>query len=396
MLRSLHIISLFGIYTYTIDFADSQGKGLKFITSPNGYGKTTLLNLIHAFYSQNWSLFLQTPFKSITYTLDECVIRITRLQNNEEEENSDEEPGYDKYMEVTILSADGQSPIESIRYDLEKETKEQERHKQASNSLLQMYSNIQPCYFIHDNRLHITNTPLLITEANSKEQTSITADAEDLTVKLAETRNGISQMTTDLEFTVSISREEYQSATKELAEFNALLMKYGLMEKNLITDYQEDNALYLGALIKALRAAQKKYGSFVQKLALFERIIIRSELAYKQMEIHPRYGYRFIAENKERTILRSDTLSSGEQHLIIMTYELLFKAPEESLILLDEPELSFHFLWQSNFLNNLQDIRELRPRLQWIICTHSPQIFGRKWDLSVDLYELQQHKDSVE
>lgn len=64
-------------------------------------------------------------------------------------------------------------------------------------------------------------------------------------------------MTTDLEFTVSISREEYQSATKELAEFNALLMKYGLMEKNLITDYREDNALYLGALIKALRAAQK-------------------------------------------------------------------------------------------------------------------------------------------
>ena len=40
-------------------------------------------------------------------------------------------------------------------------------------------------------------------------------------------------MTTDLEFTVSISREEYQSATKELAEFNALLMKYGLMEKTL-------------------------------------------------------------------------------------------------------------------------------------------------------------------
>ena len=37
MLRSLHIISLFGIYTYTIDFADSQGKGLKFITSPIPY-----------------------------------------------------------------------------------------------------------------------------------------------------------------------------------------------------------------------------------------------------------------------------------------------------------------------------------------------------------------------
>lgn len=51
MLRSLHIVSLFGIYTYTIDLTDAQGKALKFITSPNGYGKTTLLNLIHAFCS---------------------------------------------------------------------------------------------------------------------------------------------------------------------------------------------------------------------------------------------------------------------------------------------------------------------------------------------------------
>lgn len=395
MLRSLHIVSLFGIYTYTIDLTDAQGKALKFITSPNGYGKTTLLNLIHAFYSQNWSLFLQTPFKSIVYTLDECVIEITRHQGKEEEENSDEEPDYDKYMEVTILSADGQTLIERFKHGLERKTKDMGKHEKASNSL-QMYSNIQPCYFIHDNRLYKTNIPLLATEPDTEGKTAITVDAEDLAVKLTETRNGISQMTTDLKFTTPIGREEYQNATKEIADFKTLLVKYGLMEKDLITEYREDNALYLGALIKAFRIAKDEYGSFVRKLVLFENIIVRSELAYKRMEIHPRYGYRFIAENKEQTILCLDTLSSGEQHLVIMTYELLFKAPEESLMLLDEPELSFHFLWQSNFLNNLQDIRELRPRLQWIICTHSPQIFGRKWDLSVDLYELQQHKDSAE
>lgn len=395
MLHSLHIVSLFGIYTYTIDLTDCQGKGLKFITSPNGYGKTTLLNLIHALYSQNWSLFLQTPFKYIIYTLDEYAIRITQHQSNEEEENSDEEPDYGKYIEVAILSTDEQTVIESSKYSLEKDTKGKVKHKNANGSL-QMYSSIQPCYFIHDNRLYKTNTPLLKATADNEGQTSITTNAEDLAAKLAETRNGISQMTTDLEFTTSISREEYQDASKELAGFNALLMKYGLLEKNPLTDYRKDNALYLGALIKAFRIIKEKYNPFVRKLTLFENIIIRGELAHKRIEIHPRYGYRFVAENKEQTILYLDTLSSGEQHLVIMTYELLFKAPEESLILLDEPELSFHFLWQSNFLNNLQDIRALRPRLQWIICTHSPQIFGRKWDLSVDLYELQQSKNSVE
>ncbi len=176
---------------------------------------------------------MQTPFKSITYTLDECVIRITRLQNNEEEENSDEEPGYDKYMEVTILSADGQSPSKVSDMTWRKKRK----NKKGTSKQATLYYKCIRTYSRATSSMTtacIKQTLLsLITEANSKEQTSITADAEDLTVKLAETRNGISQMTTDLEFTVSISREEYQSATKELVEFNALLMKYGLMEKTL-------------------------------------------------------------------------------------------------------------------------------------------------------------------
>mgnify|MGYP001110871136 CR=1 FL=1 len=58
---------------------------------------------------------------------------------------------------------------------------------------------------------------------------------------------------------------------------------------------------------------------------------------------------------------------------------------DKSLVLMDEPELSFHLAWQIDFLRNMQTIVEER-QIQSIIGTHSPQVFNNDWDLSVDLY----------
>ena len=64
-------------------------------------------------------------------------------------------------------------------------------------------------------------------------------------------------------------------------------------------------------------------------------------------------------------------------------------APDDSLVLIDEPEISFHQMWQVDYLAHLQSIMALR-NLQCIVSTHSPQIFNMNWDLSVDLYEQSQ------
>lgn len=77
-------------------------------------------------------------------------------------------------------------------------------------------------------------------------------------------------------------------------------------------------------------------------------------------------------------------LSSGEQHELVLLYELLFKVGRDSLILLDEPELSLHVVWQQQFLDELQQIAELSG-FNVIIATHSPQIIHDRWDLTVEL-----------
>ena len=80
-------------------------------------------------------------------------------------------------------------------------------------------------------------------------------------------------------------------------------------------------------------------------------------------------------------------LSSGEQHILLQALYLLFEAPSGTLVLIDEPEMSFHLSWQGDYLTNLLDIVSLRM-VQCIISTHSPFVFGSQYSRSVDLFEL--------
>jgi len=44
--------------------------------------------------------------------------------------------------------------------------------------------------------------------------------------------------------------------------------------------------------------------------------------------------------------LKLTDLSSGEQQEVVMLYELLFCVQPGTLVLIDEPELSLHVVWQ--------------------------------------------------
>ena len=68
----------------------------------------------------------------------------------------------------------------------------------------------------------------------------------------------------------------------------------------------------------------------------------------------------------------------------MLLYQLLFKVDKDSLILIDEPELSLHIAWQEEFLRDLKRIASVSS-FDVLIATHSPQIIGERWDLTVEL-----------
>jgi ABC-type glutathione transport system ATPase component len=86
----------------------------------------------------------------------------------------------------------------------------------------------------------------------------------------------------------------------------------------------------------------------------------------------------FILENASE--LEPAQLSSGEQQMLVLAYEVLFETPEGTLLLIDEPEISLHVLWQSTFVDDIAEMG--RPRdLSFLLATHSPTLIGGRRDL---------------
>ena len=79
-----------------------------------------------------------------------------------------------------------------------------------------------------------------------------------------------------------------------------------------------------------------------------------------------------------------DALSSGEQHELVLHYDLLFRVRPNTVVLIDEPELSLHVAWQKRFLPDLLEIVRLSG-FDAVIATHSPFIVGDRDDLLAPL-----------
>ena len=70
-------------------------------------------------------------------------------------------------------------------------------------------------------------------------------------------------------------------------------------------------------------------------------------------------------------------LSSGEKQIVTFFAYMVFglKNTNQSLFIVDEPELSLHLQWQLEFVDTLF---ELNPDIQLIFATHSPEIIGKR------------------
>lgn len=117
-----------------------------------------------------------------------------------------------------------------------------------------------------------------------------------------------------------------------------------------------------------------------------KRIVERSCFANKHMEISKDFGFRFVMDNEDSTKLAMSALSSGEQHIMLISLYMLFEAPAKAIVLIDEPEMSFHLSWQGDYLKNLRQIVALR-NVQCVVATHSPIIFDSEYSIAIDLYE---------
>lgn len=385
MLKSIKVDSLFGLYSYSLNLVDSESLPIKFITGPNGYGKTTLLSFVNALYSGDFTIFFKIPFRSIEFVIDEDLIRIAKVQEeNPFDETFDESFGGgcpDLKIHVEHGDGDSQEDYEISAAGGNDDIK-----------LLLMYLRSLPCYFLKDQRLLHKSSKVELSGGPAEDEPAVLDNARHLKIQLDGLVNSLTQrlqtMMAEFDFDDEISEDDYSICREQVVKYIDKLKKYGILAESFkVYDYKEAPSIFLNAYIKALEKNLRSIDDFVRKLDVFSNIIERFDLADKYLEINPAFGYRFRLKNDTKTILSPDMLSSGEKHILIMTYELIFKAQDNSLVLIDEPEMSFHVMWQMEYLRTLMDIANVRNRkMQYVVATHSPQIFDMRWDLSIDLH----------
>lgn len=194
-----------------------------------------------------------------------------------------------------------------------------------------------------------------------------------------------------------LTTEKLREKLDELEKNRTRLVEVGLLDKDENSDFYVPHLLdvdertqnILSVYVEDVEKKLSVFSEVASKIELLRRIINKkSSYSYKEMKIHKEKGFIFkilytpsfpIPE----TITPTD-LSSGEQHELVLLYELLFKVKPDSLVLIDEPELSLHVGWQVEFLQDLQDITELVD-LDILMATHSPAIIDDRWDLTVGL-----------
>lgn len=385
VLNRIEIDGLFDHYSYVLPLKAGKRKDICFMTGPNGYGKSTILRLIDAFMRGDAKVLSDIPFKRIVFYLNKYKVVVVqeRLEGAgdaeaEESENDDELP-ISVRMTIALYTIDGERMIESCTFD----------DSEIGSAKLPIFPPTLSVYLASLKVEYIRDDRLLPRNADRPSITSCIAVMQNLMAKYDEhlsaifnmllldaiRKNKPAEMTIDETAATSL----YKRALQKLASFN----KVGLATK-LIDDETVDDDHYLKLMQMMALDAVLSYDDIVYKrLSTLYEVIERAEFSDKQLKMDARYGLYFVGGD---TIVIPENLSSGEQHFIVQVITLLIKANPGSLILIDEPELSLHPAWQMDYLKMLQRIAQIGG-YQFILATHSPQIFDYHWSFTIDLYK---------
>lgn len=419
MLTKIHIEKLFNKFTYDIEL---KKEGITILTGPNGYGKTTILKIIHALAIKNIPFFFQLPFTKIIITQEEMKISLIKTKHellkinwgdrdsiihrdvlfkeihqlievnsafrpSEDETWTDRRTGIRVSTEILMNQFFENTPGVLDKFFIRQVPDFIDVYLIREQRLIRKFTSFgkrrSSSYYIDDEmREGISNTIETYAEELSKEIKNILANASKIGQELDS-----SFPSRLFDETKRVSESEFNTRYGAIKEKQKLLSTYGLsaIKEEKHTSFKDENA---NALRVYLHDTEKKLAVFdeiLQKLQLFSTILNERRFVNKKLEISPDFGFRFIAENKKELPLTA--LSSGEQQEVVLLYELLFRVTPNTLVLIDEPEISLHVAWQKEVLNDLLKIIELK-KISVITATHSPQIIGPRWDLVVDLADI--------
>lgn len=104
---------------------------------------------------------------------------------------------------------------------------------------------------------------------------------------------------------------------------------------------------------------------------------INSFMVDKSISFHVRFGFKIMSRNRED--LSPSMLSSGERHLLLLFCNAITALDEQSIFIIDEPEISLNVKWQRKLISSLLDCVK-DSAVQYVFASHSMQILAQHED----------------
>jgi ABC-type transport system involved in cytochrome c biogenesis ATPase subunit len=389
--KRIEVKGLFGLYDHTIDMKLQDR--VTILHGPNGIGKTALLRMVKAALEADPRVLAEKPFERFRI---ECstgsVLEAT--------------PAWGTRSDHTW-------PSPLVRFELVEKGKSKSVHVWSSSEsphrkghdfqslgkfvemdyrpewLVQMGGFI-PVRLVDTHRLGVLSTA------------TVDRIAADLAKRVSEALRSYANQVQEQGRTFpqrllrarveQVPIEELRSRLKRVEAELDRLNRLGLLETNPggqttslseaeISSADPAKLSFVVPYLIDQEAALRGFRGFAEKIELFERVI-GSKFRDKEVRVVQKEG--LVVRNRLGASIPLSSLSSGEQHEIVLSYALLFESPEGTLVLMDEPEISMHLLWQKQFVAEVVDIAAL-VKLDVVIATHSPYIVSERNDLMVPL-----------
>lgn len=428
-LRQLIVKRLFGLFSYDLSIQEEQE--ITLLTGPNGYGKTTLLNILSELSQANLIFFVTLPFEQISLKFtNNTSIYIT---SKEEDQGSSVDEGdnrTNKAREINFEWFQGENLSSSftlaesslLRYLSDHPYFRYSRHRKEQNiennislevdlakdeypdlitsfieeiggsTFLMPLRSLKVKYQPADRLRNICivnhrgvkqDRVSSIKEVSNELSTLMTKAKEEFQKRVSESNNLLVQKI--LKDPPELGAYAYQEISSRLQEQLKQLREWRLLPDVEIPEYRASHAKLLTIYIQELEKNLEIYGEIYTRLLLFKKQLEKKRFVQKKIFVDPIKGI-VIQNIQNHSYLPLEKLSSGEQHEVIMLYRSIFEVKRNTILLIDEPENSLHVVWQNEFLDDIQELAQTLD-LQVIIATHSPHIIGKHWSECYDLYE---------
>lgn len=436
---------LFGHFNYAIDF----NHAVTIVHGLNGCGKTTMLKIIDGVFNKKISLIKNIEFQSVLFWLsDDSSIKIERKKAYIDEKlknvaityliytvtdcsgsyvfNSvDNIEEYREFIVSRIMRSLRPLPfIKRIESNLWYDHRNDK--KISANELISEYGDmihrrygrdffedeypakVQEIIDNIDVRLITADrltVPKRIEHQYGEDSITIEQKVDVIANKLAEKIQAAIQQyaqvsqAKDRTFPLRAIKQSSPMTIEEIKERILKLEKQrnglietGILEKkeddidiqDLIEAITEDNRQNLSLYAIDTEEKLSVLSELSSSIKLFQNLIDQS-FNNKKIVFNKDSGFYFVTTYAD-TIIKPQYLSSGEQHELVMFYDLIFNTNERTLILIDEPELSLHIKWQLDYVDELLTIIQT-TKFSAVLATHSPQIINGYWDMTVSLSE---------